>query len=146
MADAFKLLSKEHSTPSDCGAVDDGHRAGDLRGRARWPRWRSSRSARSTPGAATSASTASTSRSAFSTSSPSARIAFYGFMLGGWASGSKYSFLGAMRSAAQLISYEVALGLSLLGRGDDRRLALARGRSSRARATCGTSCRRRSAS
>ena len=36
-------------------------------------------------------------------------------MLGGWASGSKYSFLGAMRSAAQLISYEVALGLSLLG-------------------------------
>jgi NADH-quinone oxidoreductase subunit H len=42
-------------------------------------------------------------------------IAFYGFVLGGWASGSKYSFLGAMRSAAQLISYEVALGLSLLG-------------------------------
>jgi NADH-quinone oxidoreductase subunit H len=40
---------------------------------------------------------------------------FYGLMLGGWASGSKYSFLGAMRSAAQLISYEVALGLSLLG-------------------------------
>ena len=45
-------------------------------------------------------------------------------MLGGWASGSKYSFLGAMRSAAQLISYEVALGLSLLGRGDDRRGSL----------------------
>jgi len=42
-------------------------------------------------------------------------IAFYGFMLGGWASGSKYSFLGAMRAAAQLISYEVAMGLSLLG-------------------------------
>ena len=42
-------------------------------------------------------------------------IAFYGFMLGGWASGSKYSFLGSMRSAAQLISYEIAMGLSLLG-------------------------------
>ena len=42
-------------------------------------------------------------------------IAFYGLMLGGWSSGSKYSFLGAMRSAAQLISYEVSLGLSLVG-------------------------------
>jgi NADH-quinone oxidoreductase subunit H len=42
-------------------------------------------------------------------------IAFYGIMLGGWSSGSKYSFLGAMRAAAQLISYEVSQGLALLG-------------------------------
>jgi NADH-quinone oxidoreductase subunit H len=42
-------------------------------------------------------------------------LAFYALMLGGWGSGSKYSFLGAMRSAAQLISYEVSLGLSLIG-------------------------------
>src|SRR5918998_6204792 len=42
-------------------------------------------------------------------------IAFYGLLLSGWSSGSTYSFLGAMRAAAQLISYEVAMGLSLLG-------------------------------
>jgi NADH-quinone oxidoreductase subunit H len=42
-------------------------------------------------------------------------IAFYGVMLGGWASGSKYAFLGAMRGAAQLISYEVSQGLALVG-------------------------------
>jgi NADH-quinone oxidoreductase subunit H len=44
-----------------------------------------------------------------------AGISFYGVMLGGWASGSKYSFLGAMRGAAQLISFEVSQGLALVG-------------------------------
>jgi NADH-quinone oxidoreductase subunit H len=42
-------------------------------------------------------------------------VAFYGIMLGGWSSGSKYSFLGSMRAAAQLISYEVSQGLALVG-------------------------------
>ena len=42
-------------------------------------------------------------------------ISFYGLLLSGWSSGSKCSFLGAMRAAAQLISYEIAMGLSLLG-------------------------------
>jgi NADH-quinone oxidoreductase subunit H len=44
-----------------------------------------------------------------------AGISFYGIMLGGWASGSKYSFLGAMRGAAQLVSYEVSQSLALIG-------------------------------
>jgi NADH-quinone oxidoreductase subunit H len=42
-------------------------------------------------------------------------LAFYGLLLGGWSSGSKYSLLGSMRAAAQLISYEVSMGLALLG-------------------------------
>jgi NADH-quinone oxidoreductase subunit H len=44
-----------------------------------------------------------------------AGISFYGIMLGGWSSGSKYSLLGSMRAAAQLISYEVSQALALVG-------------------------------
>jgi NADH-quinone oxidoreductase subunit H len=42
-------------------------------------------------------------------------LGIYGFIVGGWASESKFSLLGSMRTCAQLVSYEVALSLSVLG-------------------------------
>jgi NADH-quinone oxidoreductase subunit H len=42
-------------------------------------------------------------------------IGIYGFIIGGWSSDSKYALLGSMRTCAQLVSYEVALAISVLG-------------------------------
>jgi NADH-quinone oxidoreductase subunit H len=42
-------------------------------------------------------------------------IGVYGVVLGGWSSGSKYSLLGALRGSAQVVSYELVLGLALVG-------------------------------
>jgi NADH-quinone oxidoreductase subunit H len=44
-----------------------------------------------------------------------ASIGEFGILLGGWSSGNKYGLIGSLRAAAQMISYEVALGLSIVG-------------------------------
>src|SRR3712207_8930131 len=42
-------------------------------------------------------------------------LGVYGIIMGGWASNSKYAFLGSLRSAAQMVSYEVSIGFVIIG-------------------------------
>src|SRR3546814_19324306 len=61
----------------------------------------------------------------------------YSIMLGGWASNNKYSLLGAMRGAAQMITYEVFMGLSVMD------VVLLRSEESRVGKVCVSTCRSR---
>ena len=64
-------------------------------------------------------------------------LGFYGVLLAGWSSGSKYPLLGSVRASAQLLSYEAAFSLAIVGVLDPGRTRSRRGRSSTSRAWTG---------
>ena len=68
-------------------------------------------------------------------------LGVYSVALAGWSSASKYSIIGGLRAAAQMMSYEVFMGVALTGVGADGRLVRPEQASSRASAACGTSSR-----
>ena len=118
IADLGKMARKEHVIPDGArprlyllGAVrlavlrHRGLRADPVRRRGDGARARTS----------TSTSTWPTQRRDPATSRRSGSLGFYGLLVGGWASGSKYSLLGGMRAIAQLVSYEVAFTLAVIG-------------------------------
>ena len=116
IADLIKLIRKESFFPASRGRRALHRRAGHLRRSPRSPR---SPSSRWGPGwevhgydiAGEVANVSISLILIFALGS----IGIYGFIVGGWASDSKYSLLGSMRTCAQLVSYEVSLALSVLG-------------------------------
>ena len=68
-------------------------------------------------------------------------VGVYGIVLAGWSSGSTYPLLGGLRSSAQIICYEIAMGLSLVGGLPLRRLDVDVGDRRGAGKPSGTSCR-----
>ena len=116
IADLVKLVRKEAFFPALRARAPLHRRAGPLAAPPRSPPSASSPSGRA------GRSTATTSRARSSNVPISLILIFalgsigiYGFIVGGWASDSKYSMLGSMRTCAQLVSYEVSLALSVLG-------------------------------
>ena len=117
LADGIKLFFKEQSMPDDGRPPRVPARAVPRRSSPRSSRSRSCPigGARRRSPATRPTSSSPTRRSACCGCSMMSGIGLYGVMLAGWSSGSKYPLLGSVRASAQLLSYEAALGLAIVG-------------------------------